>query len=168
VIGNGIGMTRPRGHEEEWNDVMGCISRESSDFTPSTNPISQIRLMTIRHRAHLSPRPDPIQAQPHSPSLEAIANHLIKSSSACSTLISSPLDQLSPLRTLALSLAPLETLNLLARSARTTILARSLRSRARNDIPFSPDLTQPSFSILTFSFQSTISKHFDTLGVFCH
>jgi len=29
-----------------------------------------------------------------------------------------------------------------------------------------PNLTQPSFSILTFSFQSTISKHFDTLGVF--
>jgi hypothetical protein len=129
-------MPRSRGHEEEWNNVMGCISRESSDFTPSTSPIFQI-LMTIRQQVDLSPRPDPIQAQPHSPSLEAIANHLIKSSSACSTLMSCPIDQLSPLRTLALSLAPLETLNLLARSARTTIHARSLRSRARNDIPSS-------------------------------
>jgi hypothetical protein len=128
-------MTRPGGHQGG-NDMLGCISRESRDFTPSTNPISQI-LMTIRQQVDLSPRPDPIQAQPHSPSLEAIANHLIKSSSACSTLMSCPIDQLSPLRTLALSLAPLETLNLLARSARTTIHARSLRSRARNDIPSS-------------------------------
>jgi hypothetical protein len=58
-------------------------------------------------------------------------------------------------------LAPLAELSSPARSARMLGITYLLPH-------LTPNLTQPSFSILTFSFQSTISKHFDTLGVFCH